>query len=161
MIEFGEIQLPAEVHQWVLAKIDLQIEENYFEDLLSVNCRAKRLTSPSGFSLSPPPPTPRDPSVKRTICKRCSTLLIPGITAVVRQRGGRRKSVTVRCLACSLTKRFPRNPPGYVLWAERPEAEHQSPAPGGRERSGQTVQEAKTAERPAREDEAKGMEKRN
>ncbi|XP_030060019.1 ribonuclease P protein subunit p21 isoform X2 [Microcaecilia unicolor] len=28
----------------------------------------------------------QDPSVKRTICKRCYSLLLPGITATVRQR---------------------------------------------------------------------------
>ncbi|MEE6470082.1 hypothetical protein FKM82_008852 [Ascaphus truei] len=28
----------------------------------------------------------QDPSVKRTICKRCSSLLVPGITSTVRQK---------------------------------------------------------------------------
>ncbi|EMP27863.1 Guanine nucleotide-binding protein-like 1 [Chelonia mydas] len=64
----------------------------------------------------------RDPSVKRTICKSCSSLLVPGVSSTVRQRRhrGRRWSV-VRCLCCGQTKRFPSNP-GYKLWAEQPEA---------------------------------------
>ncbi|XP_038228296.1 ribonuclease P protein subunit p21 [Dermochelys coriacea] len=64
----------------------------------------------------------QDPSVKRTICKSCSSLLVPGISSTVRQRRhrGRRWSV-IRCLCCGQTKRFPSNP-GYKLWAEQPEA---------------------------------------
>ncbi|XP_048450331.1 ribonuclease P protein subunit p21, partial [Rhincodon typus] len=70
----------------------------------------------------------QDPSVKRTVCKRCSALLVPGITATVRQRGRRHKSTVVRCLACGLTKRFP-SKPGYILWVDRPEAQLQNQAP--------------------------------
>ncbi|KAM4795751.1 ribonuclease P protein subunit p21-like [Rhinophrynus dorsalis] len=64
----------------------------------------------------------QDPSVKRTICKRCSSLLIPGITSTVRQkkRRGQRQTV-VRCLSCGVTKRFLSNP-NYKLWCEQPEA---------------------------------------
>uniref|UniRef100_A0A8C0IK75 Ribonuclease P/MRP subunit p21 n=1 Tax=Chelonoidis abingdonii TaxID=106734 RepID=A0A8C0IK75_CHEAB len=64
----------------------------------------------------------QDPSVKRTICKFCSSLLVPGISSTVRQRrcSGRRWSV-IRCLCCGQTKRFPSNP-AYKLWAEQPEA---------------------------------------
>ncbi|KAM4700897.1 ribonuclease P protein subunit p21-like [Discoglossus pictus] len=64
----------------------------------------------------------QDPSVKRTICKRCSSLLVPGITSTVRQKKhhGQRQTV-VRCLSCGLTKRFINNP-NYQLWCERPEA---------------------------------------
>ncbi|XP_030060018.1 ribonuclease P protein subunit p21 isoform X1 [Microcaecilia unicolor] len=64
----------------------------------------------------------QDPSVKRTICKRCYSLLLPGITATVRQRRhyGQRRTV-VRCLSCGLTKRFLNNP-NYKLWSEQPEA---------------------------------------
>ncbi|XP_053310970.1 ribonuclease P protein subunit p21 [Spea bombifrons] len=73
----------------------------------------------------------QDPSVKRTICKRCSSLLIPGVTSTVRQKKcrGQRKTV-IRCLSCGLTKRFLSNP-DYKLWCEQPEAllENQ-PKPG-------------------------------
>ncbi|MEE6470079.1 hypothetical protein FKM82_008852 [Ascaphus truei] len=64
----------------------------------------------------------QDPSVKRTICKRCSSLLVPGITSTVRQKKhyGQRQTV-VRCLSCGLTKRFLSNP-NYKLWCEQPEA---------------------------------------
>ncbi|XP_068124549.1 ribonuclease P protein subunit p21 [Hyperolius riggenbachi] len=64
----------------------------------------------------------QDPSVKRTICKRCSSLLLSGITCTVRQKKcrGQRQTV-VRCLSCGLTKRFLSNP-NYKLWCEQPEA---------------------------------------
>ncbi|XP_025072801.1 ribonuclease P protein subunit p21 isoform X1 [Alligator sinensis] len=64
----------------------------------------------------------QDPSVKRTMCKACSSLLVPGVSATVRQRRCRRQRWTiVRCLTCGLTKRFLNNPE-YKLWAEQPEA---------------------------------------
>ncbi|XP_063809664.1 ribonuclease P protein subunit p21 [Pseudophryne corroboree] len=65
----------------------------------------------------------QDPSIKRTICKRCSSLLLSGITCTVRQkkRRGQRQTV-VRCLSCGLTKRFLNNP-NYKLWCEQPEAQ--------------------------------------
>uniref|UniRef100_H2ZWW6 Ribonuclease P/MRP subunit p21 n=1 Tax=Latimeria chalumnae TaxID=7897 RepID=H2ZWW6_LATCH len=66
----------------------------------------------------------QDPSVKRTICKKCSSLLVPGVTATVRQRkvSQRQRVTVVRCLCCGLTKSFHRNP-NYKLWAEQPEAQ--------------------------------------
>ncbi|KAI4896851.1 hypothetical protein NFI96_016914, partial [Prochilodus magdalenae] len=66
----------------------------------------------------------QDPSVKRTICKRCCALLIPGVTATVRQkRGPRRQRLTIiRCLSCGQTKRFPNNPK-HQLWVDQPEAQ--------------------------------------
>ncbi|XP_075770346.1 ribonuclease P protein subunit p21 [Pelodiscus sinensis] len=64
----------------------------------------------------------QDPSVKRTICKSCSSLLVPGVSATVRQRSRRgRRWTVVRCLRCSRTKRFPSDP-AHKLWAEQPEA---------------------------------------
>ncbi|XP_026861313.1 ribonuclease P protein subunit p21 isoform X2 [Electrophorus electricus] len=66
----------------------------------------------------------QDPSVKRTICKKCCSLLIPGVTSTVRQRrGSRRQRVTVvRCLSCGFTKTFQNNPK-YHLWVDQPEAQ--------------------------------------
>uniref|UniRef100_A0A673I0Y9 Ribonuclease P 21 subunit n=2 Tax=Cyprininae TaxID=2743694 RepID=A0A673I0Y9_9TELE len=61
----------------------------------------------------------QDPSVKRTICKKCCTLLIPGVTSTVRQKS---KSTIVRCLSCGLTKQFPNNPK-HKLWVDQPEAQ--------------------------------------
>ncbi|KAG8451942.1 hypothetical protein GDO86_003942 [Hymenochirus boettgeri] len=64
-----------------------------------------------------------DPSVKRTICKRCSALLISGVTTSIRQKKlhGQRQTI-VRCLSCGLTKRFLNNAK-YNLWCEQPEAQ--------------------------------------
>ncbi|XP_074524697.1 ribonuclease P protein subunit p21 [Halichoeres trimaculatus] len=66
----------------------------------------------------------QDPSVKRTICKRCSSLLIPGVTATTRQRKkNRRTRFTVqRCLSCGQSKSLLNNP-DYTLWIDRPEAQ--------------------------------------
>ncbi|XP_065100749.1 ribonuclease P protein subunit p21 [Paramisgurnus dabryanus] len=76
----------------------------------------------------------QDPSVKRSICKKCCTLLIPGVTSTVRQKSGPRgqRKTVVRCLSCGLTKRFPNNPK-YKLWVDQPEAqlENQTPQDAG------------------------------
>jgi len=47
--------------------------------------------------------------LKRGLCRRCHAPLIPGVTARVRLRSqGRRFSyVTVTCLACGWTRRYP------------------------------------------------------
>ncbi|CAH2223072.1 ribonuclease P subunit p21 [Pelobates cultripes] len=64
----------------------------------------------------------QDPSIKRTICKRCSSLLLPGVTCTVRQKKHRgQRQTVVRCLSCGLIKRFLSNP-NYKLWCEQPEA---------------------------------------
>ncbi|RVD89674.1 uncharacterized protein DFL_000671 [Arthrobotrys flagrans] len=54
------------------------------------------------------------PAVKHTICKRCSSILLPGITSTTRvenkSRGGRKRwadVVVVTCGFCGGTKRFP------------------------------------------------------
>ncbi|KAG9266974.1 ribonuclease P protein subunit p21 [Astyanax mexicanus] len=65
----------------------------------------------------------QDPSVKRTLCKRCCSLLIPGVTSTARQRSRRRQCVTViRCLSCGLSRKFPNNPK-HQLWVDQPEAQ--------------------------------------
>ncbi|XP_077980609.1 ribonuclease P protein subunit p21-like [Glandiceps talaboti] len=61
-----------------------------------------------------------DPSIKRTICKKCNLLLIPGITATVRMRAKREQHVVVTCLFCKMVKRFLARE-NYQLWSERPE----------------------------------------
>ncbi|KAF6365227.1 hypothetical protein mRhiFer1_014621 [Rhinolophus ferrumequinum] len=71
----------------------------------------------------PSPSTPRDPSVKRTLCRGCSSLLIPGLTCTQRQRRCRGQRWTVQtCLTCQRSQRFLNNP-GHVLWGDRPEAQ--------------------------------------
>jgi ribonuclease P protein subunit RPR2 len=55
-----------------------------------------------------------DPSVKRTICKRCESLLIPGVSCRERienqSKGGKKRwadVLVVECNACGTVKRFP------------------------------------------------------
>lgn len=57
-----------------------------------------------------------DPSIKRTICKHCHTLLIPGITARVRVRRRRERHIVVTCLECQTIKRYLCRA-NYVLWS--------------------------------------------
>nr|XP_020459064.1 ribonuclease P protein subunit p21-like isoform X1 [Monopterus albus] len=66
----------------------------------------------------------QDPSVKRTLCKKCCSLLIPGVTATVRQqrKNSRTRFTVVRCLSCGQSKTLLNNP-DYCLWADRPEAQ--------------------------------------
>ncbi|XP_027003739.1 ribonuclease P protein subunit p21 [Tachysurus fulvidraco] len=66
----------------------------------------------------------QDPSVKRTMCRKCCALLISGVTSTVRQRKGSQKQRTtlIRCLSCGQTKKFPNNPK-HQLWVDQPEAQ--------------------------------------
>uniref|UniRef100_A0A4W2HVQ0 Ribonuclease P/MRP subunit p21 n=1 Tax=Bos indicus x Bos taurus TaxID=30522 RepID=A0A4W2HVQ0_BOBOX len=71
----------------------------------------------------PPASAPRDPSVKRTLCRGCSSLLIPGLTCTQRQRRCKGQRWTVQtCLTCQRSQRF-LNDPRHVLWGDRPEAQ--------------------------------------
>eukprot|EP00112_Aurelia_sp_Birch-Aquarium-sp1_P012603 Seg2650.2 transcript_id=Seg2650.2/GoldUCD/mRNA.D3Y31 product="Ribonuclease P protein subunit p21" protein_id=Seg2650.2/GoldUCD/D3Y31 len=47
-----------------------------------------------------------DPTVKRTICKCCHILLVPGVTAKFRIRGKREKHMVVTCMTCKTVKRW-------------------------------------------------------
>ncbi|PIL35962.1 hypothetical protein GSI_01622 [Ganoderma sinense ZZ0214-1] len=53
-----------------------------------------------------------DPTLKRTLCKQCDTVLLPGSTASVRIRtsGSHRQVVTYTCLACRSSRRIPAPP---------------------------------------------------
>ncbi|XP_004999436.2 ribonuclease P protein subunit p21 isoform X3 [Cavia porcellus] len=65
----------------------------------------------------------QDPSVKRTLCRGCSSLLIPGLTCTQRQRRRRGQRWTVQtCLTCQRSQRF-LNDPKHTLWGDRPEAQ--------------------------------------
>ncbi|KAL1023445.1 hypothetical protein UPYG_G00040930 [Umbra pygmaea] len=66
----------------------------------------------------------QDPSVKRTLCKKCCSLLVPGVTATVRQRRGKRRNcmTVLRCLSCGQSRRFLNNPE-HCLWVDKPEAQ--------------------------------------
>ncbi|KAM4629001.1 ribonuclease P protein subunit p21 [Polymixia lowei] len=65
----------------------------------------------------------QDPSVKRTLCKKCCSLLVPGVTATSRQRRKKNKTrfTVLRCLSCRQTKTLLNNPE-HCLWVDRPEA---------------------------------------
>uniref|UniRef100_A0A669FAT6 Ribonuclease P 21 subunit n=2 Tax=Pseudocrenilabrinae TaxID=318546 RepID=A0A669FAT6_ORENI len=64
----------------------------------------------------------QDPSVKRTLCKRCCSLLIPGVTATTRQKRNKTRFTVMRCLSCGQRKTLLNNP-DYCLWADRAEAQ--------------------------------------
>jgi len=53
-----------------------------------------------------------DPTVKRTLCKGCDTVLIPGLSATVRVNASsnHRHLVTTSCLRCKLSRRIPAPP---------------------------------------------------
>uniref|UniRef100_A0A8D1CFG3 Ribonuclease P/MRP subunit p21 n=1 Tax=Sus scrofa TaxID=9823 RepID=A0A8D1CFG3_PIG len=80
---------------------------------------AKRLVLRRPLSTS----ASRDPSVKRTLCRGCSSLLIPGLTCTQRQRRCKGQRWTVQtCLTCQRSQRF-LNDPRHLLWGDRPEAQ--------------------------------------
>ena len=62
-----------------------------------------------------------DPSMKRSICKKCCMLLIPGITASVRIRKRGKSWAAVTCLECQVVKRFVVNKE-HELWTDSPSA---------------------------------------
>ncbi|KAH9998509.1 RNAse P Rpr2/Rpp21/SNM1 subunit domain-containing protein [Russula compacta] len=53
-----------------------------------------------------------DPTVKRTLCKGCDTVLIPGLSATVRVNSSNthRHVITTNCLRCNLARRIPAPP---------------------------------------------------
>ncbi|KAH9978729.1 RNAse P Rpr2/Rpp21/SNM1 subunit domain-containing protein [Lactifluus volemus] len=53
-----------------------------------------------------------DPTVKRTLCKGCDTVLIPGQSATVRinSSNNHRHLITTSCLRCQLSRRIPAPP---------------------------------------------------
>ncbi|XP_007483538.1 ribonuclease P protein subunit p21 isoform X1 [Monodelphis domestica] len=65
----------------------------------------------------------QDPSVKRTLCRGCSSLLVPGLTCTQRQRRHLGQRWTVQtCLTCHRSRRY-LNDPKHQLWGDRPEAQ--------------------------------------
>jgi len=44
--------------------------------------------------------------VKKTICRTCHMLLVPGVSASVRGEGKDQSAVSVRCLECQRVQRF-------------------------------------------------------
>ncbi|XP_060933606.1 ribonuclease P protein subunit p21 [Limanda limanda] len=89
----------------------------------------------------------QDPSVKRTICKKCFSLLIPGVTATIRQQRKKRKNrfTVVTCLSCGQSKKLLNNP-DYCLWVDNPKAQmdQQKPPESGHSAQHQTKKDKKT-----------------
>ncbi|XP_004387148.1 ribonuclease P protein subunit p21 isoform X2 [Trichechus manatus latirostris] len=84
---------------------------------------AKRLVLRRAGTRPPSASAPRDPSVKRTLCRGCSSLLVPGLTCTQRQRRCKGQRWTVQtCLTCQRSQRF-LNDPRHLLWGDRPEAQ--------------------------------------
>ncbi|KAK0485338.1 Rpr2-domain-containing protein [Armillaria luteobubalina] len=60
-----------------------------------------------------------DPSVKRTICKRCNTILVPGSTVTIRanKSASHGHVMAYTCTHCKTTRRIPA-PPGKKVPSE-------------------------------------------
>ncbi|CAB4015372.1 ribonuclease P subunit p21-like [Paramuricea clavata] len=63
-----------------------------------------------------------DPSIKRTICKYCHSILVPGLTSTIRVKAKRERHLVVTCLDCGTLKRF-NTCKNYQLWSEQQQAE--------------------------------------
>ncbi|CAG8483953.1 10467_t:CDS:2 [Ambispora gerdemannii] len=61
-----------------------------------------------------------EPSVKRNICKRCDSLLVPGFTSRARVKSRRQKQLEIECSECKAIKIFPARK-DYQLFSEKPE----------------------------------------
>ncbi|OBZ89299.1 Ribonuclease P protein subunit p21 [Choanephora cucurbitarum] len=68
-----------------------------------------------------------DPSIKRTVCKRCETSLLPFITSKSRIHSKPVPSVVQTCTVCKAKRRYTSQNPDHVLFNEkavvRPEEE--------------------------------------
>lgn len=91
----------------------------------------------------------QDPSVKRTLCKKCCSLLVPGITCTTRQRRNRRRirRTVIKCLSCGETKSF-LNDPNYCLWVDRPEAQLENQTESEKDHSSQVSKKQKAGDKP-------------
>lgn len=62
-----------------------------------------------------------EPELKRTLCKGCNALLVPGKNARVRLKKKPTSRLIVTCLSCSTLKRFGVRK-DYKIWVEKDEA---------------------------------------
>lgn len=46
------------------------------------------------------------PAVKSRICKRCSSLLLPGVSCTIRTHSRRQRHLSIRCTKCGFVKRY-------------------------------------------------------
>jgi len=67
------------------------------------------------------------PSLKRTICKKCRSVLVAGISSKVSYEGKQKnKSFVIKCNRCGTIKRFLTTNSEYKIWFERMEEEETS-----------------------------------
>eukprot|EP00124_Ichthyophonus_hoferi_P004967 Ihof_evm3s627 gene=Ihof_evmTU3s627 len=59
-----------------------------------------------------------DPTVKRTICKRCNCLLAPGVTSTVRVQSKPRTHLVITCNECGFLRRY-NTSDSHQLWTDR------------------------------------------
>jgi len=64
-----------------------------------------------------------DPSIKRTVCKGCGSLLKPGVSSVVRKRKKNKGSVNHTCRTCGTNKSFGVREE-YEIWHCKEESVH-------------------------------------
>uniref|UniRef100_A0A1B6CYP4 Uncharacterized protein n=1 Tax=Clastoptera arizonana TaxID=38151 RepID=A0A1B6CYP4_9HEMI len=62
-----------------------------------------------------------DPEIKRTICKGCNLIMIPGNTVNIRLKKKPNSCITWTCLKCYTVKRF-MTKKDHKIWVERNEA---------------------------------------
>ncbi|KAI8639574.1 hypothetical protein BD408DRAFT_421174 [Parasitella parasitica] len=62
-----------------------------------------------------------DPSVKRSICKRCDTPIIPAITSINRVKSKPSPSLVQVCKICKSKRRYTSQNPNYQLFNNRPD----------------------------------------
>jgi len=58
-----------------------------------------------------------DPEIKRNICKRCNTMLIPGKTVACRIIKKSKGTIKWTCTFCGYSKTFRKND-NYCMWSE-------------------------------------------
>ncbi|CAG8482597.1 12845_t:CDS:2 [Dentiscutata heterogama] len=61
-----------------------------------------------------------DPSIKRTLCKKCESVLIPGVTSRIRIKSKPEPQLQVMCTQCGTTRGYPARK-GYQLFSEKSE----------------------------------------
>ncbi|KIJ91944.1 hypothetical protein K443DRAFT_464350 [Laccaria amethystina LaAM-08-1] len=73
-----------------------------------------------------------DPSIKRTLCKGCNVVLVPGSTAIVRVKrsSSHRHSVVYTCTGCKSSRRIPAPPTAHTSSPPelQPQTQRQTPA---------------------------------
>ncbi|TFK85544.1 Rpr2-domain-containing protein [Polyporus arcularius HHB13444] len=114
-----------------------------------------------------------DPSIKRTLCKQCDTILIPGSTASVRVKplSSHGHAVVYTCTSCNATRRIPAPPvldpealpqesSSSAVGAVVPSTSVTAPTTAGADSDAMNVDQATTVPQPTREKKPKSQKKR-